>query len=65
MEAEKYNAAVGGKGAPSGAETKGYQERMCRLKRLLAQKTEDIHVLREAVRIERESNNLACTIIGK
>ena len=54
MESGKYDAAVEGAGTSSAAEIKGYQERIRRLERLLGQKTEDIEVLREAVRIGRE-----------
>ena len=54
MEAGKFDAAVEGTGTPTAAEIKGYQERIRRLERLLGQKTEDIEVLREAVRIGRE-----------
>ena len=57
MEAGKYDATVEGVGTPSSTEIKGYQERICRLERLLGQKTEDIEVLREAVRIGREKNS--------
>ena len=56
MEAGKFDAAVEGTGTPTAAEIKGYQERIRRLERLLGQKTEDIEVLREAVRIGREKN---------
>ena len=54
MEAGKYDTAIESEGTPSAAEIKGYQERIRRLERLLGQKTEDIEVLREAVRIGRE-----------
>ena len=54
MEAGRYDAALEGAGTSSAAEIKGYQERIRRLERLLGQKTEDIEVLREAVRIGRE-----------
>ena len=54
MEAGKYDAAVEGAGTATASEIKGYQERIRRLERLLGQKTEDIEVLREAVRIGRE-----------
>jgi transposase len=54
MEAGRYDAALEGTGTASASEIRGYQERICRLERLLGQKTEDIEVLREAVRIGRE-----------
>ena len=54
MEAGRYDAAVEGAEMSSAAEIKGYQERIRRLERLLGQRTEDIEVLCEALRIGRE-----------
>ena len=54
MEAGKYDTAVEGSDGSSVAEIKGYQERIRRLERLLGQKTEDIEILREGIRIGRE-----------
>ena len=59
MEAVKYDTAIEGEGTPSTAEIKGYQERIRRLEKLLRQKTEDIEVLREAVRIGREKKMIS------